>query len=307
MNRNKAKKKVKNLWTILRKSTVHFLDNRPVELAGTTAYFAIFSTAPIMIVIISVFGYLAGKSTIREKLFEELGVLVGPDSTGLLENAIDNYRIVENSGIGSIIGIVAFLVFATTLFSVMQNSIDFIWRVRVKSNLKMNLIKLVMDRLLSFGVILTIGFVLLISLVVDAGINILRDFLSTYFSPNFVVLAWITNLVVTLGIIMTSFALIYRFLPDVLVRWNAAWFGAFFTSIFFTLGKLLIGLLVGSSNLGAVYGAASSIVVLLMWIYYSSLIFYFGVQLSYEFSHFHKHQNLPKNYAMNFRIDHEGE
>lgn len=297
------KKRMKNVWKISRKAVVHFLDNRPVELAGTTAYFAIFSTAPILIIIISVFGYLAGRSAIREKLFNELNVLVGPESTGLLQNAIDNYRITENSGIGSVIGIVLFLVFATTLFGVMQDSINYIWRVKVKLNFKMNVLKLVMDRLLSFGVILSIGFVLLISLVVDAGISVLANFLTTHFSTHFVVFARIINHLLTLGIIMSVFALIFRFLPDVEVYWSAAWFGAGFTAVLFTLGKILIGILVGSSNLGVVYGAASSVVVLLMWVYYSSLIFYFGVQLSYEYSRFHEHHNRPNNYAIPFRID----
>lgn len=305
MNRERVKTKLKHVWEIIRNAAVNFWDNRPFELAGTTAYFAIFSSVPILIIIISVFGSLAGKETVRDKLFDEVNILVGSDSATLLQNAIDNYQIAEKSGIGSIIGIVLFLVFATSLFSVMQDSIDFIWRVRVRTNLKMNLMKLLVDRLLSFGVILSIGFVLLVSLVVDAGITVLRDFLSTYFSPHFVVLARLINHSVTLGIIMAAFALIFRFLPDVKVQWSAAWFGAFFTAILFIIGKIGIGMMVGTSNLGAVYGAASSIVALLMWIYYSSLIFYFGVQLSREYSRFHKHTNQPKNYAMPFRIHHE--
>jgi len=307
MNSKRVKKGLGNAWTIFRKAAVDFMDNRPFELAGTTAYFAIFSSVPILIIIISVFGYLAGRSTIRDKLFDELSVLIGPDSTGLLQDAISNYRIAENSGIGSIIGIVLFLFFATTLFSVMQDSIDFIWRVKVRSNIKMNIQKILVDRLLSFGVILSIGFVLLISLVVDTGITFLRDFLINYFSPRFLVVARMINHSLTLGIIMTSFALIFHFLPDVKVRWNACWFGAFFTAILFILGKIGIGMLVGTSNLGVVYGAASSIVVLLMWVYYSSLIFYFGVQLSYEYSRFHNHTNQPKSYARPFRIHHDDE
>ena len=303
MGLRKSNTKLKDVWRILRKSFVHFMDNRPVELAGTTAYFAIFSIVPIIIIIIAVFGYLAGDIAIRTKLFDELNVLIGHESTVLLENAIDNYRISENSRIGSIIGGTFFLVFATTLFSTMQDSINYIWRVRVKSNLKMNVLKLVIDRLLSFGVILSIGFVLLISLIVDAGITFLQHFLTTYFSPDFLLLAMIANLVLTLGIIISAFAVIFRFLPDVDVKWNAGWFGAFFTAVLFILGKIVIGLLVGNSNLGVVYGAASSIVILLMWIYYSSLIFYFGVQLSFEFSLFYNHPNRPKHYAVPFRID----
>lgn len=307
MQKTGIMKRVTNTARVFRKAIVHFLDNRPIELAGTTAYFAVFSAAPIVIIIIAVFGRLVGQATIREKLLNELSVLVGNDSTTLIQNAIDNYQIVENSGTGSIIGIGLFLIFATTLFSVMQDSINFIWRVRVKSNFKMNLLKLAMNRVLSFGVILSIGFVLLISLVVDAGIAFLSDMMQDYFSTQLVFFTKLINIVLTLAIIMVAFAVLFRFLPDVEVKWSAAWFGAGITAVLFTLGKVIIGLLVGSSNVGVVYGAAGSLIVLLMWVYYSSLIFYFGTQLTFEFSRFYKHHNPTKNYAVYFRIDKDEE
>ncbi len=170
MNTHSFKRKTKNAWIILRKSFSHFGANNPVNLAGTTAYFAIFSIAPILVIIVSVFGFFAGDLAMRTKLFAELEVLIGNESTRLLQNAIDNYQITEHSGLGAIIGVVFFLVSATTLFTMLQNSINYIWRIRVKSNLKLSILKLIKDRLLSFGVILSLGFVLLISLIVDASI-----------------------------------------------------------------------------------------------------------------------------------------
>ncbi len=295
--------KLKHVGKIFRKSIVHFLGNRPVDLAGTTAYFAVFSIAPILIIIIAVFGYLVGRSTVREKLLDEITLLIGQESTDLLQTAIDNYQIAEHSGIGSIVGIGLFVLFATTLFNVMQNSINYIWRVQVKSNLKASLVKLIIDRFLSFGVILSIGFVLLVSLVVDAGISFLGEVLQNNFSPRLLFVTKLMNVILTLGIIMSAFALIFRFLPDIYVKWKAAWFGAAFTAVLFTLGKILIGLLVSRSNYGVVYGAAGSIVILLMWVYYSSLIFYFGVQLTYEFSRFYNHEIRPSKYAVTFQID----
>lgn len=296
-------KLVKDTLRIFRKTFVQFGTNNPVNLAGTTAYFAIFSMAPILVIIISVFGFFTGNETMRAKLFEELDVLIGPESTQVLQNAIENFQITENSGIGAFIGIVFFLISATTLFSVMQNSINFIWRVKVRSSLKQGALKLAKDRIFSFGVILSLGFIVLVSLVIDASISFLKDFLRTYFSSDFVFLAQLANIVLSLAIITAIFALIYRFLPDVSVKWRASWFGAVFTAILFVIGKFVIGIVIGNSNLGAVYGAASSFVVILVWIYFVSIIFYFGVELTHQYSRFYKHTNKPVNYAIPFEIN----
>lgn len=292
----------KGHFKIVVESAKSFFADGPMDLASTTAYFAIFSIAPILIIIISTFGYLAGDSTIRVKLFNELNTLLGQESTAVLQNAIENYQISEKSLIGTIIGIAFFLFSATTLFSTMQSSINFLWRVKVKSNIKMNVFKLVRDRVLSFGVILSLGFILLVSLVIDAVIGYFREFLTVYFSEQFVVLAQIVNIFISLAIISSVFAVIYHFLPDVRVRWNASWFGGIVTAVLFTAGKYIIGIVIGSTQLGAVYGAASSFIGILLWVYYASLIFYFGVELTRQFSLFFKHDNKPLNYAVPFKI-----
>ncbi len=287
---------------ILKKAISNFGSNNPVGMAGTTAYFAIFSIAPIIIIIISVFGIFAGDVIIRQKLFDEVNVLIGNESSQLLQDAIENYQITEKSGIGAIIGGAIFLISATTLFSIMQNYINYIWRVKVKSKLKQNVLKLAKDRIFSFGMILSLGFVLLASLIVDASIAFLRDILSQYFNPDFVVFAQVINAAVSLIIITSVFAVIYRFLPDVNVKWRPSWFGAIFTAILFFIGKYIIGFIIGNSKLGAVYGAAGSFVVILIWIYFVSLIFYFGVEITHQYSKFYNHKNKPLNFAIPFEI-----
>ncbi len=296
-------KKIKELYKIFVQTVKSFIADSPVNLASTTAYFAIFSIAPILIIIISIFGYFAGDSTIRYKLFDELNTLIGQESTQVLQSAIENYQITKKSHISAIIGITFFLFSATTLFNTMQSSINYLWRVKVKANnLKMNIFNLIRDRILSFGVILCLGFILLVSLVVDAVISYLKDFLTTHFSENFLVLAQILNIFISLVIVSSVFTVIYHFLPDVKVRWNASWFGGIFTSVLFTTGKFIIGFVVGNNELGAVYGAASSFIGILLWVYYASLIFYFGVELTRQFSVFYKHENKPLNYAIPFSI-----
>ncbi len=289
-------------WKILKRSISHFGADNPTSLAGTTAYFAIFSMAPIIIIIISVFGYFTGNMTVKEKLFNELNLLIGPESSAMLEKAITNYKIVENSGIGTLIGLIFFLISATTLFNVMQDSINYIWRVKVRGNLRISALMLVRDRLLSFGIILSMGFVLLVSMLVDASVSYLKDIISDYFGPSLVIFVRIANFLLSIGIIGGLFALIYHFLPDVKVKWSASWYGAIITAVLFMVGRIVIGIVIGASKLGAVYGAASSFIVILTWIYYASVIFYFGVQLTRQFSLFYGHRNHPVKYAVPFEI-----
>lgn len=302
MKENKIMKKVTDGFKIVRKSVANFMTNRPVEMAGTTAYFAIFSMAPILIIIVAVVGMVTGDETIRIKLFEELGRLVGQENIAVLESAINNYNISENSKTGTLIGLVFFLVSATTLFSSMQSSINFFWRVKPRSNLKISVLSLIRSRILSFGVILSLGFVLLVSLIIDAIIAVIKEFLASQFNPDFIFLAQAINFVVSLAIVSFVIALIYKFLPDVKVKWSASWFGAVFTAILFAAGKLGIGLFIGSSNMGQVYGAASSIVIILIWIYFASMIFYFGVELTYQYSRYYNHNNTPASFAVPFEI-----
>jgi membrane protein len=299
-------KKLRNSFTILKHSVSDFTTNNPVNMAGTTAYFTTFSMAPILIIIIAVFGFFTDDATIRTKLFGELNTLIGHESTDLMQSAIDNYKITEKSGIGAIIGVVVFLISATTLFSVMQSSINYIWRVRVKSKLKQNVLKFLKDRLFSFGLILSLGLVLLVSLIVDATLSILRDFISSNLNPDFVLFFNIVNVVISLFVTASVFAIIYRFMPDVKVHWNASWFGAAVAVILFFLGKFIIGFIIGNSQLGMIYGAASSFVAILVWVYYVSIIFYFGVEVSHQYSKFYKHKNEPAKFAIPFEISADG-
>jgi membrane protein len=302
MKKNKIKTIFVDIYRIFKQSFKNFGTNRPIQMAGTTAYFAIFSMAPVLIIIIAVIGYITGKSTIREKLFDEIEVILGSDSAMFLQEAINNYRVIENSTLGTIFGIIVFTISATALFTQLQNSINFIWRVKVKNSLKISVINLLRTRLFSFIVILGLGLLFLVSLIVDASINILRDFLISSFSPHFIYLVQTINLVLSLSIVAVVTAFIYRFLPDVHVNWSASWFGAAFTSIFFAIGRLLIGIVLRNSEMGIVYGAAGSFIMILIWIFFVSIIFYFGVELTHQFSRYHAHNNLPRNYAGTFEI-----
>jgi membrane protein len=289
-------------YRIIRRSFENFGSDRPIELAGFTAYFAIFSLVPIIIIIISVFGTIMGDMAIRERLFEELNALIGQENTQLLENAIENYEISEKSRIGTIIGVIFFLFSATTLFSMMQRSFNYIWRIRIKSNLKMGLLNLAKTRFLSFGIILILGLVLLVILVADTIVLFFRDFLESQIGYEFIIFARLANILIPLAVVGTTFTLIYRFMPDVRVKWSACWFGGLFTAVLFAFGQLAINAIIGNTNLGEVYGTASSFVIILIWIYFASLILYFGAELTRQYSKFYNHDNTPANFASFFEI-----
>ncbi len=302
MKKNKVKTLFFDILKVFKNSFFNFGSNRPVQLAGTTAYFGIFSTVPIIIIIISVFGSITGNSAIREKLFTEIEIMLGSDSAKLLQNAMENYNIVENSTIGTIVGAAIFIISATALFTQLQNSINFIWRVKVKTSLKVSIVNLLRTRAFSFVVILGLGLLLLVSLIVDASIGVLKDFLTTRLSEDFVILAQTINLFFSLGIVAVVTAFVYRFLPDMHVYWSAAWFGAGVTSVLFAIGRLVIGMVLANSKMGAVYGTAGSIVVLLVYVFLMAVIFYFGVELTRQFSLYYGHDNLPRSYAGTFEI-----
>jgi membrane protein len=302
MSKGKFKNALVNSFKIFKASVSNFGSDRPIQLASTTAYFAIFSMTPIILIIISVFGYFTGDDIIREKLFNEIAVLLGHDSTLVLRKATENYNISGGSFIG-ILGILFFLIAATALFSIMQNSINHIWRIKAKANFKMGILSFLKKRVLSFGVILCLGFILLISLLIDASIAFLKDLLATQFNHNFVLSAQLINVAASLIIITVVFALIYRFLPDVHIHWSASWFGAVFTSVLFALGKIGIGAIIVNINFGAFYGAVGSFSAILVWIFFVSIIFYFGVELTSQYSKFYNHENKPMKYAVPFRID----
>ncbi len=302
MKKNKLKTIFSDVLNIFKNSFRSFGKNRPVQLAGTTAYFAIFSTAPVILIIISIFGFITGNSAVREQLFTEIEGTVGSDSAELLKNAIDNYNIVENSTLGTIVGAIIFIVSATALFSELQNSINYIWRVKVKGNLKVSLLNVLRQRAFSFAVIFGLGILLLASLIVDASINILNEFLVSRFSEHFIVLAQTINLIISLGVVTLATAFVYRYLPDIHVNWSAAWFGAAATSVLFAIGRWIIGTILSRSEMGVIYGTAGSIVVILIWVFFVSIIFYFGVELTHQFSLYYGHNNLPRSYAGTFEI-----
>jgi len=294
-------KKLGKIFLLLKNSVKRYQRDDPVKLSGNTAYFTVFAMAPIIIIIISVIGILMGKENIQEKVFSELGGLIGEQGTEYVESLISNYQNTRRNVAGTIIGFIVFIFTSTTFFTILQKSLNDIWRIRVKPS--RNLLKSFYNRLISFGMILSLGFIMLVSLLIDAGLSILSQYLRELIPDLAVTLLRIGNFIITFGIIMVIFAMIYKFLPDAYIKWNVTWTGAFITTLLFIAGKELIGLFLGTSNIGLMYGAAGSLVIILLWVYYASMIFFFGAEITQQYAEMYGHRIIPKEYAVKVVID----
>jgi membrane protein len=300
------KEKFKAVRSILKKSIKEYKKDDPVKLAGSTAYFTIFAIAPIFIIITAILGFFVKEEVITEKIYEELNQLIGTQGTEFVKPVVENFQDTERNIVGTIIGILVFLFASTTFFIILQNSLNYIWRIKAKP--KNNLLKALKNRLLSFGLILSIGFILLVLLIIDAGLAFFSDFLTNYIDEYALYFLKPLNYVVSFGVLVLIFALIYRFLPDAYIRWRVTWVGAIITAVLFSAGKYLIGIVLGASDVGLLFGAAGSAVIFILWVFYSSLILYFGAEVTKQYATHYNYHIRPKDYAVKFEISEiEGE
>ena len=251
------------------------------RLAAALAYYTIFSIAPLLVIVIAITGLIWDAGAVRTQILSQVRSLVGAEGAEFVAGLMASTGSPGQGILALVIGILTLLFGALGVFNELHNSLNIIWNVRVEKpkGLLQSIKKVILDRLLSFTMILGIGFLLLVSLVVTAGLSATQETLGDAFPiPEFIL--QILNLVISLGVITVLFALIFKFLPDVRLAWRDVWMGAFVTSLLFSLGKTLIGLYLGNSAVGSTFGAAGSLVLLLLWIYYSAQILFFGAEFT---------------------------
>jgi membrane protein len=295
------KDKLKQMIRLLKRAANKYKKDNPVQLAGTTAYFAVFAMAPLIIIIVSVAGILLGEEQIQAKLFEVIDSALGEQSKQDIRNIVENFQDERKGIIGTIVGFIIFIFISTTFFTILQKSLNFIWGIRAKP--RHNFLKALYDRLISFGLILSLGFIMLVSFIIDAAIALFRDLMHEKFPEFTILIIEVGNFIVSFAIVMVIFAMIYRFLPDVQIKWRVTWVGAFITALLFVIGKALISFGLGSSNVGAIYGSAGSLVLILLWVFYSSLIFFFGAEITQQYAEMYSHDIKPKDYAVRIEIN----
>lgn len=270
-----------DLSTLLKLAYQGWTQDNASRLSAALAYYTIFSLAPLLVIVIAIAGLVWDAGAVRAQVLSQVQSLVGVDGAEFVAGLMTSTGSPREGILALVIGILTLLFGALGVFNELHNSLNIIWNVRLEKprGFLQSLKKVVLDRLLSFTMILGIGFLLLVSLVVTAGLSATQKTLGEAFPiPEF--LLQIVNLVISVGVITVLFALIFKFLPDVRIAWRDVWMGAFVTSLLFSLGKTLIGLYLGNSAVGSTFGAAGSLVLLLLWIYYSAQILFFGAEFT---------------------------
>lgn len=289
-------KTTKLAWRILKRTGENFSEDNCMKLAASLSYYTIFAVAPLLIIIISIVGSIFGRDAVEGRVYTEIRTLVGSDAALQIQEIIANVQNSHNTAIGAVIGIVILFVGATGIFTEIQGSINFIWSVKAKP--KKGWLKYLINRALSFVLVLTLGFLLVITLISSTLFSLLGDKLTTAFPHATVYLLSTLNVVLLLVAITGFFIVIYKILPDAVISWRDALVGSVFTALLFLAGKYLIGIYLAKSRLGVTYGTAASIVIILTWVYYSSVILYFGAEFTRAFALESGHGIRPKPTAV---------
>jgi len=286
----------KGLFSVLKRAGKGVGNDKITKLSGSLAYYTIFSMGPLLVVIISLCSIFLGKEAVEGQIYNQLAGFVGSDTAKQLQEIIKNASLAGKSTVAAIIGVVTLVVGATTMFSDIQDSINMIWGLKPKPNAGLKM--MLKNRFLSFSVIVSLGFLLLVSLVISSIIDGFSNRLQDALPGVSVVFVYIINLALTLVITAVIFAVIFKVLPDAKIAWKDVIAGAVTTAILFMLGKFAISFYISKSNVGSTYGAASSLVVLLLWVYYSSIILYFGAEFTKAYAIEYGGEIHPNDYTV---------
>ncbi|GGK73484.1 YihY/virulence factor BrkB family protein [Rufibacter glacialis] len=290
------KNKLLEFWGILKEVVLDFMDNNSFQKGAALAYYTIFALPPILIIIINTAGAVFGHDAVRGQVYEQLRELVGSKGAYDIQEMVENINQSSDFTFATVVGVFTLLVGATGVFISLQESLNQIWGVKPKP--RNEYLKLLLDRLLSFAMILAIVFLLLVSLVVHAILVAITSFLANKVDPSLLQLTQLANLVGSTGVVMFLFALIYKFLPDAKIKWRDVWIGALVTALLFSLGKSLIGLYLGNSDFAGIYGAAGSVIVVLTWVFYTSQIVFLGAQFTLVYARRFGTDIYPSDYAV---------
>jgi membrane protein len=265
---------VKRYTGFLKKAFLDFNKRNGLQLSASLSYYTVFSICPFLIVVISLAGIFFGQQAVEGKVYSEISGLVGENTALQIQAIIQNIQKSHHSFAGGVIGFVVLIIGASGVFSEIQDSLNFIWGV--KNRTRNGWLKFLTNRLLAFSLLAGVAFIMLVSLIINAILDILSERIKLYFPGYSIHLFLAFNIVLIFFVITTLFASLFKILPNASIRWKDAIVGAAFTALLFLLGKFAIGFYLGNSRIGITYGATASIILIMLWVYYSSIILYFG-------------------------------
>lgn len=295
-----------NAKVILSDSFSGFMDDRCLKMSAALAYYTIFSLAPLLVLIMSLASLFLGEDAIRGELFGQLNGLLGNEAAGQIQTMIKNMELSGKTTSALVIGIVTLLLGATSIFIEIQDSVNQIWRVKAKP--KRGWLKLLKDRLMSSSLVVSLGFLLLVSLVINGVVLALSEQITRLLPGLGVYIISAINFAISTAVVTVLFGVIFKVLPDAKISWKDVRWGAIFTALLFMLGRYLIGLYIETTGTESTYGAAGSLIVILTWIYYIAAILYFGAEFTQAYANHLGARIEPADNAVYIeRVEHERE
>lgn len=286
--------KITPIFSLLKEAFQEWQKDKAPLLAAALAYYTVFSITPLLVIAIAIAGAVFGQEAAREELLIQINDLVGTQGAEAIKMALDNANQPQLGSVASLISVGVLLLGASGVFAQLQEALNTVWNITAKPNV--GFWNFIQKRLLSFGMVLAIGFLLLVSLIISAILSGISK-LDLSILPGLTSFWQLLNFTVSFAFITVLFALIYKYLPDVKIRWKDVWVGATITALLFSLGKYLIGLYLGQGSLGSTYGAAGSLIVFLAWVFYSAQILLFGAELTEVYARRYGRQIRPNRHA----------
>lgn len=288
-------------WTLLKRTYHEFEDDNAIKLSASLSYYTIFSLPPLLIIILSIFSFFFGREAVTGRFFGQINGMVGNQAAIQIQETIKNIELSDSNTFAAIFGGIMLLIGASGVFAEIQSSINFIWGLKAKPN--KGIMKFIKNRLMSFSMIASVGFLLMVSLMVNTVMDVINTRLLLYFPNTTVYIFYIFNIIILFLTTTILFAIIFKTLPDGNIDWRDALIGSSFTSFFFMIGKFGIGFYLGSSTVATVYGAAGSVVIILIWVYYSAIILYFGAEFTKVYANAHGNKIIPNGYAVAIKVE----
>ena len=285
-----------DLWIVIRDAFNGFLDDRCLKLSAALAYYTVFSLAPLLVLIISVLSIFLGQEAIQGQIFSQINGLVGNEAAKQIQDMIKSVGLSGKTNTALAIGIVTLVVGATSIFVEIQDSVNMIWRVKAKP--KRGWLKLLQDRLLSSSLVVSLGFLLLVSLIINGLILAMSDIITRYIPGIGFILITSLNFLISTAVVTALFGIIFKVLPDAKIAWKDVRWGSLFTALLFMLGRYGIGLYIETTSTSSTYGAAGSLIVILTWIYYTAAILYFGAEFTQAYANHFGIKIEPADYAV---------
>lgn len=286
------------IFTILWEAVKEFFRRKALRLSAGLSFYTVFSLPGLLIIVIWISDFFYGRAAVEGTIYGQINAFVGSDTALMLQDVIRNASTSGDSKLATITGIATLVLGAGSIFGELQDSLNQLWHLKPVPKEGRGWIKLILNRLLSFSMLVSLGFLMLVSLLINGLLDLLSQQLQLLMPHLTYFIMYSVNLLVSFAITALLFAIIFKVLPDARIRWKQVWIGAACTTLFFMLGKFLIAFYLGQNRLSSAYGAAGSVIVLLLWVYYSSAILYFGAVFTRLYASYRGAPIEPSDYAV---------